>query len=186
MITLLGRNFGPDPLSSTASPNATFVLVNGRECQVPTDGQTVINDTYIRCMPQPDVLSNSLVRVWVSGQQSGAVSYAFDPAVVQSVTPPNGPTAGGSAVVVRGINFGPASVLFTMRIGLNEGNCTHVNDTHAFCTTPAGGDLEINPVRLIGQGFSWIQNTPPSFRYDAPNISAVAPSGKPLLLRFAE
>ncbi len=176
MIVLLGRNFGPDPLSSTVSASTTYVLVGGKPCQVPSDGQTVINDTYIRCLPQPDV-GTALLRVWVSNQQSteAPVNYLFDPAVVFSVTPSNGPTRGGTAVVLRGFNFGPASALFSMRVGLNDGNCTHVNDTHAFCTTPAGGEIETSFICLIGQGFSW--PAPVLFTYDAPNITSIVPTG---------
>jgi hypothetical protein len=166
IITLWGRNFGHHSLSSNVSASTTYVLVGGKVCHVPSDGLTVINDTYIRCMPQPDVLSSAPVRVWVSGQESteAPISYAFDPAVVHSVTPSSGPSLGGTTVVLRGLNFGPSLVAVVVRFGGTPATgVVHVNDTTIICVTP----LHVSGVVPISFDL-WPQPVPAVFNLTGP------------------
>ncbi len=181
IITLIGRNFGPDGLSPFVTATGTYVTVNSVPCLLPIDGiQPIINDSYIRCRPQPDTVNNAVVRVSVYNQLSfeSALIYKFDAAIVTGIVPPNGPTGGGTRFVLYGYNFGPSSFVFSVLIGPNAATaCVHHNDTTVSCTTPAGD----NSGRVVSLS-AWPQQTVPapvSFLYDVPRVIGVSPPTGP-------
>ncbi len=181
IITLIGRNFGPDGLSPFVTATGTYVTVNSVPCLLPVDNiQPIMNDSYIRCRPQPDTVNNAVVRVSVYGQFSieSALIYKFDPAIVTGIVPLNGPTSGGTRFMLFGYNFGPSSFVFSVLIGANAATaCVHLNDTTVSCTTPAGDNS--------GRGVSlsaWPQQTVPApvlFLYDVPRVIGVSPLTSP-------
>jgi len=91
---------------------------------------------------------------------------------VTQVAPPNGPTAGGTATTITGLNFAaPCTVTFG---GNASPDATFVSATSLKATTPAHGAGAVDVVVTCGtdrytfaNGFTYVANTP--------RISAVSP-----------
>ena len=71
----------------------------------------------------------------MSTQLSEVQKYDYDPPELLEVVPANGPTSGGTEVVLIGKSFGTQG---SVEIGGEP--CVRVshNNTHFVCTTPAG------------------------------------------------
>src|ERR1019366_3912614 len=116
-----------------------------------------------------------MVTVTVSGQSgslSSGYTYVVAPAVT-SVSPNNGPAAGGTAVTITGANFATgATVTFG---GTAATNVVVVNSTTITATTPAGsaGAVTVTVTNPGGQSGSLANG----FTYVVPpTVSSVSPN----------
>ena len=96
-------------------------------------------------------------REWQSGSLASGFTYVVVPTVT-SVSPNNGPTAGGTAVTITGTNFAAgATVTFG---GTAATNVVVVNSTTITATTPAGqcgcGDGDGDGERTEREPGQWI------------------------------
>ncbi len=79
----------------------------------------------------------SLLQVQVScaGQLSNTAFFSYDPPTLNSVSPLNGPTAGGITLILNGASLGTAG---TTTVGGTACTETFHNHTQIWCTLPAG------------------------------------------------
>ncbi len=106
-----------------------------------------------------------------------ATPFSYDPYTVTALVPANGPTNGGTTLLVVGRNFGPNSITISPLMGaLNCAYLSH-NDTHLRCTTPAssGGSFTVSLSKTPLPDWP-AQGSPRTFVYDAPAISSISPT----------
>ena len=147
--------FGGIPATLVSVPDATDI-----SCTTPTHalGPVTINVT------NPDLTT--------SGEVPGLYTYLTTPTVT-SVSPPNGPPAGGTSVIITGTSFtgvtGAASVVF----GPTNATTFTVNtDTQITATSPAGtGTVDVrvtngaygqSPVNTPADQFTYTACSPPT------------------------
>ncbi|HXP11144.1 MAG TPA: IPT/TIG domain-containing protein, partial [Acidobacteriaceae bacterium] len=180
---------GPAPTVSSVSPNSgstsggTAVTITGTNFAAGatvTFGSTaatsvvVVNSTTITATTPAGSAGAVLVTVTSSGQSSGLANgftYIAAP-TVSSVSPSNGPVAGGTAVTITGTNFAAgAKVTFGSTAATSV---AVVNSTTITATTPAGsaGAATVT-VTANGQSGSLAS----AFTYIAqPTVSSVSPN----------
>lgn len=107
-------------------------------------------------------------------QLSGTVTYSYNGPAITSVSPLNGPTAGGFSITITGTSFGTSPT-----VTLGSQPCTITNSTHTsiVCTAPAGeGDAAVR-VAVGSTDAIYPSNTGDvSFRYDAPVVTSINPT----------
>jgi hypothetical protein len=105
-----------------------------------------------------------------------AFTAASAPPIVESVEPSGGPTAGGTAVRIKGVNFFPGAV-YTVKIG-SEATSVAVHGeteiTARTAATVAGSD------EVVVKGPNGISSGGPSFTYVAPpEVISIEPKSGP-------
>ncbi len=153
-VTITGTNFVTGATVMFGSAAATNV--------------SVVNSTTITATTPAGSAGAATVKVTNSSGQSGSVASAFTYVVgqptVSSVSPNNGPAAGGTAVTIAGTNFAAgAGVAFA---GTPATNVVVVNSTTITATTPAGsaGTTTVTVTNSGGQSGSLASG----FTYNAP------------------
>jgi hypothetical protein len=112
------------------------------------------------------------VQVISSSLASNIITYDYAAPVVSAVTPNNGPTAGGTRIVISGSNFGLSA---SAKIGSQQ--CTPIysrNHTHIECLLPAGqgiGTTNLVTVTVISRTSANLVY----FLYDPPVITGISP-----------
>ena len=164
-VTITGTNFAAGATVTFGGAAATNVAV--------------VNSTTITATTPARSAGAVTVTVTVSGQNGSLTSgftYVVGPTVT-SVSPNNGPTAGGTAVTITGANFANgATVTFA---GTAATNVVVVNSTTITATTPAGSAGAVTvTVTVNGQsgsltnGYSYI--APPTVTSVSPNTGTTA------------
>ena len=164
-ITITGTNFANGATVTFGGAAATNVMV--------------VNSTTITATTPADGAGAVTVTVTNPGGQSGSLGSAFTylaPPTVSSVSPNNGPTAGGTAVTITGANFASgATVTFG---GTPATNVVVVNSTTITATTPAGGAGAVTVTVTNPGGQSGSLGS--AFTYLAPpTVSSVSPNNGP-------
>ena len=171
LVTLSGAGFTLDPagapLVRLGAATATQVAV--------------VDDNTLTCLAPPGPAGVS-VDVRVENQNgaavlAGAYRYFAAPAIV-ALAPGNGPSAGGTSVVLTGVGFksdvlGANAVTFGTRAARSV---TTVDDTRVRAVAPLGTAGERVDVVLTNSNGS--SSVPQGFRYNAaPTLTAFAPNG---------
>jgi IPT/TIG domain/Tyrosine-protein kinase ephrin type A/B receptor-like len=153
-ITIFGSNFGLSGVATVAGSvctPVTFGYLHGRiECEIP-----------------PGQNPSQVVRVNVSSQISAqSIVLNYDRPVISSVSPTNGPTNGGTVVLIRGNNFG-----LTQYVQIGGLNCSSLaaNHTTALCTTPPNINTA-HHIAVIAGTQTLVNPALFSYSYDAPTI----------------
>jgi len=165
VITFVGTSFGFNP----------SITIGGKDC--PITGAH--NHTFIQCiLPQGQSMFNAII-ITVAGQVSSSVNFAYDPPVIQSISPGSGPTEGGTTLVIDGYNFG------FVEGGLTNTGIPPVTIGGASCAVSAYSNTQITCTLPPGQGSDqptyvntdFQQNVVPfPFDYNPPSIDTVTPS----------
>ena len=140
-VTITGTNFASGATVTFGGTAATSV--------------TVVSSTTITATTPAGTAGAVTVTVTNPGGQSGSLSSGFTYVVaptVSSVSPNNGPPAGGTAVTITGTNFASgATVTFA---GTTATNVVVANNTTITATTPAGTGTVTVTVTVNGESGS--------------------------------
>ena len=164
-VTITGANFAAGATVTFGSAAATSVVV--------------VNNTTITARTPAGSAGAVMVTVTVTGQ-TGSLTNGFTYVVVPTVTslsPNNGPTAGGTAVTITGTNFGAgATVTFG---GAAATNAVVVNSMTITAMTPAGSAGAVTVTVTVNSqsgsltnGFTYIG--PPTVTSINPNTGSTA------------
>ena len=160
-------------MTGTDFTGATSVTIGGNEC---TD-LVVVNATTITCTTPAGTLgAKNVVVTTPGGTDTLTDGYTYVPAPgLTSLTPNEGPAAGGQSVTLTGTDFTGAT---SVTIGGNE--CTDlvvVNATTITCTTPAGTPGPRNVVVTTPGGTDTLTD---AYTYiPAPDLSSLTPDEGP-------
>jgi len=162
IITITGNSF-------TLFPTAT---VGGRDCPV-------INATHTRVVCTVPAGGGFVQEIRIRtalSLSSGSIQQSnnnlrpnYDAPSISSVTPLNGPTAGGVVLTLIGTNFGvsPEVRINNVVCGLVAGSLL-ANHTSVRCNLPVGVGASLS-ITLHGP---WVSTSFSSFSYNRPNITA--------------
>jgi autotransporter-associated beta strand protein len=119
-----------------------------------------------------DVAPGSLPAIWTGGTVYLPASGL--PPQVTSVSPNQGPTAGGQAVTVNGSDLGGAT---SVTFGGTEGTITGGDATHVYCTTPLKPAGLVRVEVTTGLGTGGLDN---AYEYvEAPTVTGISPNQGP-------
>ncbi len=161
-MTITGTNFAAGATVTFGSSAATNVVV--------------VNGTTITATTPAGSAGATTVTVTNTGGQSGSLASAFTyiaPPTVTSVSPNNGPAAGGTAVTITGTNYAAGA---TVKFGSTAAtNVTVVNSTTITATTPAGSAGAVTVTVTNSNGLSG--SLASGFTYVVPpTVSGVNPN----------
>ena len=161
-VTITGANFATGATVTFGSAAATSVVV--------------VSGTQITATTPAGTAGAALVTVSNPGGQSGALAGGFTyiaPPTVTSVSPNNGPVAGGTAVTITGTNFA-AGATVTLG-GTAATNVVVASSTTITATTPAHAAGAVTATVTNSNGLSG--NLASGFTYIAPpTVTGVSPS----------
>jgi hypothetical protein len=161
-VTITGANFATGATVTFGSAAATSVVV--------------VSGTQITATTPAGTAGAALVTVSNPGGQSGALAGGFTyiaPPTVTSVSPNNGPVAGGTAVTITGTNFA-AGAAVTLG-GTAATNVVVASSTTITATTPAHAAGAVAATVTNSNGLSG--NLANGFTYIAPpTVTGVSPS----------
>jgi hypothetical protein len=103
--------------------------------------------------------------------------YQYDPPRLSTITPPNGPTIGGTSVTIVGTGFGISTP--SVAIGGKPCSVTSTPSHTKVTCTSGSGEGKTNTVTMTVNGQAQAQAIPLNFRYDPPTVSIVDPSSAP-------
>jgi len=189
---ITGFTYIPLPTISSVNPNAgttlggTAVTITGTNFvtgatvtfgAVAATSVVVVSSTTITATTPAGSAGAVTVTVTNPAAQSGSLANGYTYVVkptVSSVSPNNGPTAGGTAVTITGTNFAAgATVTFGTAAATNV---VVVNATTITATTPAGSaGASTVTVTVSGQSGSLANG----FIYGQPTVTSVAPNNGP-------
>jgi len=123
--TITGANFGPTP--STSSPSGVMIG------NVPATVVSWSNSSITVTVP-PGQGANRTVVVTANGQNSTTLlPFFYDGPILTNIRPAFGPAAGGTPIVIDGLNFGTAA---TVSIGGLPATVTSQTHTSIACIVP--------------------------------------------------
>lgn len=165
LVTLIGQHF----------LDGATVTIGGVNCTSPT----VVSDTRLTCITGP--ASVGLVNVEVTNRNGlrGMLTSGFEyiaPPVISGITPAQGPSGGGTAVIIEGLDFRKGA---TVKIGgVPCATVRLVGTTQIGCTTGSGTggfkDVVVtNPDQQTGTLSAGFEYQPP------PDIVSIAPAFGP-------
>jgi hypothetical protein len=162
LVNIQGRNFG------VSGPGVNFHLLgmNSSSCVV-----QVFDHDQITCTTPP---GQGLVpiSVRVAGQEdlNSGVKYDYMQPSVHSLSPLNGPTAGGYVLRIHGENFGVAG-----QVLVGEHECETLFYSHEFitCNAPVGTGANVSISILSGGRLTTSPNV--TFSYDKPVLESLDP-----------
>jgi len=167
-LTLIGTNFG--------SEGSLTVTVANLPCPIFPGTQ---NHTAVVCTVPPSA-GDQAVQITVSSQPSDTVTFKYDNPVIAAVTPSNGPTSGGTFIVLNGTSFGQYSNVY---IGGKQCLIVSQTDGQINCTLPAGQgrnkDVFLVTTTSTGTLVSRSVTLTGAFNYDGPKIDLVDPNHGP-------
>ena len=190
MVTFFALS-GPAPTVASVSPNSgttaggTAVTITGANFatgatvmfgSAAASSLVVVSGTQITATTPAGTAGAALVTVSNPGGQSGALAGGFTyiaPPTVTSVSPNNGPVAGGTAVTITGTNFASGA---TVTLGGTAATSVVVaNSTTITATTPAHAAGAVTATVTNSNGLSG--NLASGFTYIAPpTVTGVSPS----------
>jgi hypothetical protein len=154
----------------------------------PATAVTVVDSTTLTCVAPAHTAGFVAVTVTNSnGSVSKPNAYTYqNPPNLSSLTPDNGPSQGGTLVLLTGSNFfnvGTTTVLFD---GVPAANVTVVNIFNITCVTPAGspGPVNVTVTNDFGSdtlvnGYTY--NSPPKITTINPNVGLMS-GGTPITI----
>lgn len=184
-VTVEGKNFG-------AADSHPKISLGGVHC---TESQW-ISDTKVTCVVPKGSGESKQVLVDILGQSSqpdAKSNFAYDGPKITLLSPPNGPTIGGTAVTIEGVNFGSKEAGKDMSVRVGNVPCSSSaweSETSVSCIIPPGVGAA-NEVQIVLNGLSTpgcpkIEDGEEGaglcaslYRYDAPVIAAVQPNHGP-------
>jgi len=160
-LTITGSSFG--------TSGATVALGLGT-CAVTTQSHT-----QIICTAPVGCCTGQQIRVTKDAQLSNTMTVSYAAPSVTSIAPQNGPTAGGTAVTIKGTSF-----YTTGTISFGGVLCPGTS-----CTVTSWGDKEIRLNLPAGQGASQPvtiyvgdqQSSGATYTYGRPVVSQITPAG---------
>ncbi len=159
LLTVTGKNFGISERS----------VLLGSQSLAPTSA----SHTQIVCALPPGQGANLPVRVSVDGRLSASVPFSYQAPLLTSITPANGPTAGGTRLTLTGSNFGlSASVTIDGQPAALAAPATH-NLLEVTLRPGQGTDREVR-VSAGGQTGNVLL-----FDYDPPVIESISAASYP-------
>ncbi len=187
IITSLTPALGPDTGGTTVTISGSgFATPGGLINSVKFGGDaavtfTQVNDTTITAV-SPSHLGGGTVQVTVTHSLTGAsafttaanFTYVTGP-LVQSLSPNNGASAGGTTVDIFGVGFAPGAVVTFG--GVNATFVVFKSSTHLQVTSPAGtGTVQV----IVTVNSTSSPVSPESeFQYSGPSVTNVTPNAGP-------
>jgi IPT/TIG domain-containing protein len=156
-LIIEGINFGPN--------ESATVKFDG----IPAPVQTH-NHTHI-LLNKPEGTGSVVINVTVDGQ-SDTTTFDYDAPSITDITPNNGPTSGGTPLVIVGNNFGPNNSATVTFDGVPATVLDH-NHTHISLISPVGTGAATVQVNVDGQSDT------ATFNYDTPTIDSITPNHGP-------
>lgn len=153
-ITLTGSNFG-------SSGNVTIDTNN--VCSIIS-----YSDSSIVCSIPAGEGTGKLVVLTVAGQSSTALTFAYNPPSITSLTPSSGITDGGYNLTIYGSDFGVAP---SITVGISSCPRQFVNASCIICTMPTGSGAGV-PIQVTAS--QQLSNTL-LFNYNPPTITSIYP-----------
>jgi hypothetical protein len=168
-VTVTGTGFCPNPVVAFGGTAATNVVVN-------------VAGTTLTCTAPAGAVGPVDVVVSTAGGPSATSSadlftYVASP-VVQSVSPPAGPLAGGTSVTITGSGFGSVS---GVSFGGTMAASFVVNGVGSITAVSPAGTAGTVDVTVTTPGGTSAATSSDNFTYDAvPSVSTISPSAGPL------
>jgi hypothetical protein len=159
-VTITGTNFAPGATLTFGTAAATNVVVASATQITATTPAGTAGAVTVK-VTNPSGLSGSLTN-----------GFTYGPPTVSSISPNNGPIAGGTAVTITGTRFiAGATVTFGTTAATNV---VVVSATQITATTPAetAGAVTVTVTDAGGQSGSLTNG----FTYGAPTVSSVSPN----------
>lgn len=160
-------------LTGTGLTAGTTVTFGG----VAATGVTVESPTSLRATTPAHAAGPVSVVATNAAGTSAPQGYTYVPASVASISPDQGPTAGGQTVTIRGAGFAPGS---EVSFGGHPASDVRVNDAsdQITATTPPGAAGAVDVV--VTHGSTPEATLPGGYTYDAaPTVTGVSPSTGP-------
>jgi len=181
-VTVTGISPSYGPLAGGTPVTITGIgFVNGATVTIGSalaTGVTFVNSTSITAVTPSGTAGSKNIQVTNPDLQAGTLEngFTFEAVTVTSISPPSGPTAGGTSVTITGTGFASGA---TVTIGGNAATgVTYVSATSIKATTPAGTVGSANVVVTVSPNSS-----PPlsgGFTYEVtPTVTGVTPSSGP-------
>ena len=160
-VTISGSSFGSVPVSG-------YVTIGPAQCAVTSWSHS----TIVCTAPAGRGPNQAVVVVDQDKQRTSPADFDYDPPVITSITPASGPSAGGIAVQIRGLNFSTGG---DVTVGGRTCPSTAWSNIAVTCTLPAGeGTNQPVVVSVDGQSAPGV-----NFSYMAPEITSFNPASLP-------
>ena len=156
-LTVTGSNFGLNP-SVFVGPSFAPVISTSH--------------TQLTCILPAGQGQNVQLVVFVGGQLSAAASFSYTAPAITSLSPANGPVAGGTPITINGSNFGTSPVVTFdgVVVPSTADAVTPHNKLHI--TSPSGSGT----ARKIAVVASGQLSNSVSFNYDGPTLYGINPA----------
>jgi hypothetical protein len=166
IITIYGSSFG----------RSGTVYLGAYQCVTNVAG-TSWSHTQIACQISAGEGANLQIVITVNGQTNVAgTTFSYGAPTITSIAPANGPTVGGTTLLVRGTNFG-----ITANVTIAERTCTVIvggqSHTQFECLSPVGQGKNQVVVAKVGGQVSGSS----VFSYNAPTITSITPATGPTI-----
>lgn len=168
LIVIAGSNMG-----QTGTVN-----VNGTVGACAVSNPAWWTSTSVQCV-MPAGFNYVSITVTTGSQTSNSLGYSYAPPTLDAApVPANGPTAGGTVIVMGGNNLGTTAGVIT----IGSLPCTPINtgwtNTRIECVTPAGPGGPDSVITVIVGNPSG-QRATSAFKWDKPVVYAVEPQPSP-------
>eukprot|EP00960_Hanusia_phi_P068982 766978-Hanusia_phi.AAC.4 len=145
-----------------------------------TTAQTVnyVSATSINFLLPPGVGLQNYIQGVFAGEDGASSTYVnYDAPVLNSLSPWNAPTRGGSIITLTGLNFGPANAVTVTNVTVAQNLCTNivsvVEHLKVSCSIPAGtGSDKAVGITVAQQSSSQAR----TFTYDSPAATLMLPN----------
>lgn len=161
LLTILGENFGATPGT---------VQIGSADAPISSWQDNRIQAT----LPEGVGLDLPVMVTVDAGLSTSDFTFDYDPPTLQSISPVNGPTSGGTIITLLGSNFGPAPG--SVRIGEQVAVPSLWSHTQVEVTLPPGVGLD-NTVAVTTASGTTMDNI--TFNYNGPTVTNIAPASGP-------
>lgn len=179
-VILKGNNFMPFNVTEDIdSSNDTFCIFEG----IGKVRAYPINSTKLYCEAPPNyIIENTIVEVTLNNQQytdDNVPYYYYKPPQVFDAEPREGPTTGGTEVLVFGNKFQEHKNI-TCKFGAKMTKGTWVDSNRITCVSPAVERAGYVPLTISYEGEKYSSETVKYLYYETPEISSVTPTCGPV------
>jgi len=173
-VTIVGSNFGDSGLAVLVSSPTTNCVASS------------YTNTRIICELAAGAGKNLVVRVTAGSQNSATgPTFSYDSALVTSILPLNGPTAGGTQIAISGSNFGATGAAGALAVTYGNGTCTVTSRDHSLiqCTTAVGGAVNLQFIVRVATVPATMSpsGSMPLFSYLPPTVTVMTGRTSPTL-----
>jgi len=163
LLTITGTNFGLNP-SVTVGLSPAFVKTN--------------TPSLIQCTLPPGQGTNQPVVVTAGAQASAPRGFDYASPLILNVDPSGGPTAGGTAITISGLNFGLSGQVTVGGVPATFGSGSSWSDSQIQCTTPrgVGGAAQVYVITALQP------SNPGIFNYALPSLAIANIAGSITLI----